>query len=735
MIRVCLLWHMHQPFYKDLLSRQYRMPWTRLHALKDYFGMVEMTREFPALRLTFNLVPSLIAQIEDYATGAARDPLLELAQKPADQLSREERLMALANLFQANPRHMIARYPRYERLFALFRTADSVPERALSLFTTSDFADLQTLSQLAWFDEIYLSGDAEVRALVEKGEGYGVADQQVLARKQRELLGRVVGAYREAQDRGQVELSTTPYYHPILPLVCDSNVAEESRPGMPLPRRFRYPQDARLQLERAIAKHTEVFGRPPAGLWPSEGSVSDQVLAMAADLGFRWAASGEGVLARSLASGFLRDAQGVPANAAALYGSYEFAPAEAADGQAGPLRLFFRDHCLSDLIGFVYSNMDPEQAARDLLERLRRCGRAACAGARDPVVSVILDGENAWESYSKNGRAFLACLYAGLSSDPELRPATFSEALELEPRGRLAHVVPGSWINANFDIWIGAGEDNRAWNLLNDARAFFAAAEAAPGPVSREQLELAREELLIAEGSDWNWWFGPEHHTINDRHFDELYRTHLANVYRALGAGAPDFLAVPIARHEWRAFSAPPRNYISPRIDGLVSSYFEWMGAGVYSLDLRGSAMHGRRFYVQEMHYGTDPRNFYLRLDLSPEGLKAVESLEVRVNVTAGEAGGRLIARVVNSSSEAPEVHIDAGAPPAASQLPPPPELSAAGAFRRVLELRVPLAWFGLDRQNAFRFQVQLWESGLPVDLLPADGWLEVEAEQTASPW
>ena len=734
MIRVCLLWHMHQPFYKDLLSRQYRMPWTRLHALKDYFGMVEMTREFPALRLTFNLVPSLIAQIEDYATGAARDPLLELAQKPADQLSREERLMALANLFQADPRHLIARYPRYERLFTLFRTADSVPERALSLFTTSDFADLLVLSQLAWFDEIYLAGDAEIRALVEKGEGYGVADQQVVARKQRELLGRVVGAYREAQDRGQVELSTTPYYHPILPLVCDTNVAEESRPGMPLPRRFRYPQDARLQLERAIAKHTEVFGRPPAGLWPSEGSVSDQVLAMAADLGFRWAASGEGVLARSLACGFPRDAQGVPANAAALYGSYEFAPAGAAGGQAG-IRLFFRDHCLSDLIGFVYSNMDPEQAARDLLERLRRCGRAACAGGRDPVVSVILDGENAWEHYSKNGRAFLACLYAGLSSDPELRPATFSEALELEPRGRLAHVVPGSWINANFDIWIGAGEDNRAWNLLNDARAFFAAAEAAPGRMSREQLELAREELLIAEGSDWNWWFGPEHHTINDRHFDELYRTHLANVYRALGAGAPDSLAVPIARHEWRAFSAPPRNYISPRIDGLVSSYFEWMGAGVYSLDQRGSAMHGRRFYVQELHYGTDPRNFYLRLDLSPEGLKAVESLEVRVNVTAGEAGGRLIARVVNSSSEAPEVHIDDGAPPAASHPPPPPEMSPAGAFRRVLELRLPLAWLGLDRPNAFRFQVQLWESGLPVDLLPADGWLEVEAEQTASQW
>ncbi len=244
--------------------------------------------------------------------------------------------------------------------------------------------------------------------------------------------------------------------------------------------------------------------------------------------------------------------------------------------------------------------------------------------------------------------------------------------------------------------------------------------------------------MLIAEGSDWNWWFGPEHHTINDRRFDELYRTHLANVYRALGAAAPDSLAVPIAAQERRAYSAPPRNYVSPRMDGLVSSYFEWMGAGVYGLDDRTAAMHGKRFYLQELHYGLDERNFYMRLDFAPDGIKALGNLEVRANFSAGGSAGRLTARVLNTASGNPEVHIQTGSAtsrPASQPTAPVAGQQPAGAFRRVLEISLPLALLGLDQQATFRFQVQLWENGLPVDLLPADGWLEVERELTVSRW
>jgi alpha-amylase/alpha-mannosidase (GH57 family) len=723
MIRVCFLWHMHQPFYKDLISGEYRMPWTRLHALKDYLGMVEVMRDFPAVHATFNLVPSLMTQIEEYASGTAREPLLDIVLKPAEQLSREERLAALSQLFQTNPERLISRYPRYWELYERYHSAGFSPERALPLFADRDFADLQVLSQLAWFDEIYLDHDQDIRALVRKGRSYNPSDQQVIARKEREVIGRIVGAYREAQERGQVELSTTPFYHPILPLLCDTAVAEESRPGIRLPRRFRHPEDARLQLERAVALHLRLFGRAPAGLWPSEGSVSDEVVSTAAGLGFRWVATGEGVLARSLGTGFPRDSQGAPINAAVLYSSHE---AELLPGR--PMRMFFRDHYLSDLIGFVYSKMEARDAARDLLARLRRCGRAAYSGASDPVVSVILDGENAWEYYERSGREFFRALYQGFTSDSEMRAVTFSEALAVPPRTRLTHVVPGSWINANFDIWIGAEEDNRAWDLLSDGRDFFAQAEQR-GQASREQLDLAREEVLVAEGSDWNWWYGPEHHSANDPEFDQLYRSHLANVYRALGAPPPDALAAPISREQVPAFSSPPANYIRPKIDGYFTSYFEWMGAGIYGLDQRTSAMHGKRFYLREVRYGLDGPNFYLLLDFTPEGLRALEGAEIRVNFALDRAGPGLTARV-SARLDGDRRDVTLAVREANGEVSAASAEHFAAAFRSVFELRAALQALGLAGAAKFRFQVILWEGGLPVDVIPAQGWLELETAE-----
>ena len=738
MIRVCFLWHMHQPFYKDLVSGEYRMPWARLHALKDYLGMVEVLREFPAVRATFNLVPSLMVQLDDYARGTAREPLLGLVLKPAEELSRGERLAALANLFQANPDRVIARYPRYRELFEMYRVAGFSPEAALPRFSMRDFADLQVVSQLAWFDEIYLERDDEISALVRKGRGYTREDQAVIGRKQQELIARIPGAYREARERGQAELSTTPFYHPILPLVCDTAAALESNPSMPRPARFHHPEDARLQLERAIDLHARLFGQRPAGLWPSEGSVSDEAISLAAGLGFRWAASGEGVLGRSIGDGFHRDGQGIPRPAAALYGSYEFCPAAGA-GESGlpaadpPLRMFFRDHYLSDLIGFVYSNMEAGAAARDFIERLRRCGRAAAESAPDPVISVILDGENAWEYYERSGRDFFRALYGGLSEDPEIRTITFSDACRLPPRGPLAHLVPGSWINANFDIWIGPPEDNRSWDLLRDAREFFGRAERQrPATLSREALDLAREELLIAEGSDWNWWYGPHHSSANDREFDQLYRTHLANVYRALGEPPPDALAVPIGCFEVRAYSAPPTDPITPRIDGLVSTYFEWMGAGVYRVEQRTSAMHGKLFYVSEVHYGRDTENVYVRVDFTPAGLSALEQSEVRLNFQYGQGFGRVSARVPEGANGGRRpVEVDLRYDAAPSDDPGARWTAAAGngvdgSFYKVLELRAAIGALGLAAGEPCRFQLVVWESGLPVDVLPADGWLEV---------
>src|SRR5579863_547271 len=324
-LRVILLWHQHQPFYKDLVSGEYRLPWVRLHALKDYYGMVKLLDEFPNVHQNFNIVPSLMVQIQDYAACTAQDPFLSVAAKPAKDLSAAERRFALQYLFQANPVNMIGRYPRYRELWDRFRGSGENPERALKHFQPQDFTDLQVLSQIAWFDEFFLQ-DPGIAELVKKGQGFSLEDQRFVMTRERESIEKVLPAHATAAKQGSIEISTSPFYHPILPLVCDSNMGGISSPGLPLPsNRFRRPEDARTQLQRGLALHQQVFGVRPQGVWPSEGSVSDEVFAIAQDLGVRWMATDEGILGRTLGKNFGRDGERRPSDYAAekLYTVYQ----------------------------------------------------------------------------------------------------------------------------------------------------------------------------------------------------------------------------------------------------------------------------------------------------------------------------------------------------------------------------------------------------------------------------
>ncbi|MBI1983347.1 MAG: glycoside hydrolase [Acidobacteria bacterium] len=626
-----LLWHMHQPFYKDLVEDSYAMPWVRLHALKDYFGMVAILREFPSVHMTFNLVPSLVAQLEDYARDTARETPYQIAFKPADQLEAEEQEKLLVFAFQLHRENLLNRFPRFRELHDKARAVQdqAAPWRA---FSAQELLDLQVLSQLAWFDEIYLETDPEVRRLVGKGRVFSEDDKVFLRKKEIEIFNVTLEEYRQAIGRGQIEISTSPFYHPILPLICDTHVAAESRPDIRLPkRRFRHPEDARDQLRGAAELTERVFGSRPRGLWPSEGSVSDEVLRLAAEEGFEWAATDEGVLARTLQIGFHRQSDGTIWGAQELYRPHRFE----SDGRA--LSLFFRDHQISDLIGFVYSRLDPHEAVADLHRRIRVAAQSS--GNQPAVVSIILDGENAWEYFPGNGREFLKSFYRRVASDPELQAVTASEALAVGNAGKLTHVVPGSWINANFDVWIGAGEDNKAWDLLAEARDYFAENSARAG-LDPEQVRLAREELWVAEGSDWCWWYGPEHSSTHDEEFDRLYRKHLSNVYRLLGGSPPDELAVPIKRPRVRDVISLPTGKIEPRVDGRVTNYFEWLGAGIYSPDYRSGSMHGGAEAVEALYYGHNDRALYLRLDFSPALLVEHPRFEIRIKVD-GETPAR----------------------------------------------------------------------------------------------
>jgi alpha-amylase/alpha-mannosidase (GH57 family) len=690
---------MHQPFYKDLISGEYKLPWTRMHALKDYYGMAQILEEFPNVRQTFNLVPSMMVQVAEYAAGKAVDPFLQVVLKPAEQLSAEDRAFLLRHSFYSDPQHMIYRYPRYGELY---NAAQAQGASAASTFGIEDFRDLQMWSQMAWFDESFQERDSEVRQWIERGRGFTLADQRRMGEKQREICFEVLPEYRKLAASGQIEISTTPFYHPILPLLCDSDIARVSHPHVPLPARFRYTGDARLQLRMAREYIEREFGVAPAGLWPSEGSVSDEVFSIAAEEGFQWAATDSGVLNRTLS-------RGVPVEG--LYRPYRWHQGERA------LNVLFRDHYLSDLIGFVYSKMDAAQAADDFLRRIRENCAGILSSGRDALVPIILDGENAWEYYPRNGRPFLRELYQRISNDSGLRAITVSEATKLLQPEPLDHVFPGSWINANFDVWIGAEEDNQAWAQLLLARETYdAAPNAAP-----EKRKMALEELLIAEGSDWCWWYGPEHDSANRPEFDQLYRSHLANVYRFLDQMPPEELSRPILRMTVRAVVTEPSGPITPVIDGEVTSYFEWLGAAVYHVDERSGSMHGNAVPVSEVQFGTDGRNFYLRIDF--RGGLELGTVEARINLQPLEIHHAPVSRVSISLSHGgasvSEVHLSG----------PGTVESACG---RVLEVSVPLEAVGVAQGRGLRFQCSLWESGLPIEAVPQQGWLELKTTDPA---
>jgi alpha-amylase/alpha-mannosidase (GH57 family) len=716
---------MHQPQYRDPTTGRYIMPWTRLHALKDYWGMVKTAEEFPGVHMTFNVVPSLGAQIDEYATGKFHEPWFDMAFAPADSLTPEQKLHILERGFQVNHDNLMARWPRYVELYK--RVQSGGEKTAAAQFSAGDWRDLQLLSQLSWMDEEYLAHDPVVSALEKKGKEYTEEDKAQLKAKQLDLMARVLPEYRAAAASGQIEISTTPFYHPILPLVCDTEIALRSNPNSPVPRPpYRYPEDAREQLVRARRYHEERFGALPAGLWPSEGSVSDQALEIAAELGFRWFASDEGVLGRTRNIGFWRDAAGYPENAEQLYTPWRL--------KRGNREIvgFFRDHYLSDLLGFVYSRMSAQAAAEDLHRRIRLIGERWTA-SRTPTLSLILDGENAWEYYASNGRDFLRQCYKKMEDDPDIHPLTATEAIAAAGEiPTIESIFPASWINANFDVWIGDAEDVRAWEMLAEAREVYARAVADAEGDDRyvpeaQALNRAFESILAAEGSDWFWWFGPEHSTANDAEFDALFRKHLTAIYAALGEAAPDSLSQPIKHLPAEAKRESPADYLQVIVDGRESTYFEWLGAGYYAAERRSSAMHGRMFVIDDLLFGFDDEHLYLRLDLIPEMLSKFQEFEIRITIWDAREM-RLTLTVRDNKLES--VRLEQGG---MCFLNPAEFVKAA--FGKIVEASFDKTLFDIKNRRSLLLGVAIWEGGLPVDVLPGEGYLEIPLGDAAYAW
>jgi alpha-amylase/alpha-mannosidase (GH57 family) len=603
---------MHQPDYRDRLHGRAVLPWVRLHAIKDYYPMAALVEQCPGMRVTFNYVPSLLAQLDDYLAGRVNDEHLILSAAPAADLDQEGQLYLLRNFFMANHETMIRPYPRYGDL--LEKRGASADKKYLEMarrqFTARDFRDLQVWFNLVWFGPFFLRSDAFLLELQQKGKNFTEEEKAQLLARQREVAAEVVPLLRRLVASGQIEVSTTPFYHPILPLLVDSDIARVSVPDVQLPRQtFRHPEDALEQVRKAAAFHEQAFGERPQGIWPSEGSVSAQVLELFHQQGFRWTATDENILFRSLGHALNQDFYRTGSREDLLYQPF------VTDAGGGNPAIFFRDHVLSDMVGFSYSRWDARDAVEDLVHRLR--GIAAHPGGRREgrVVSIILDGENAWEYYGDGGLAFLSGLYRRLTEAPDLHTTTFRGYLDRHaPEARIREIFPGSWINNNFAIWIGHREDNRAWDLLSAAREALLRAEGSRA-VTPVKLEEAWEELYMAEGSDWCWWYGDDHTSGNDEVFDELYRRHLMNLYQLIGEKIPDDLLVSILDGGHVPVVEEVSSLITPKIDGRVTNYFEWLGATGYEIHRRGQTMHRTDVPVSMIYYGMNHDRLFVRVD------------------------------------------------------------------------------------------------------------------------
>jgi alpha-amylase/alpha-mannosidase (GH57 family) len=612
-LSVLFLWHQHQPFYKDPLSNRYELPWVRLHASKDYYDMAALLEEFPKIRANFNLVPSLLVQLDDYANGKAQEKFLGLTLKAAQDLSFEDRIFLLTHFFMVHWENMIDPYPRYRELLekrGRFLKGEDLA-RVQGYFKEQDWRDLQSWFTLTWFDPLWRERDEFIRGLHNKGKSFTEEEKQTLVQKQLAICGQIIHKHKELMDRGQIEVTTTPFYHPILPLLCDTDSAKMAMKQLLLPNeRFVHPEDARTQVERALADYARRFGRPAQGVWPSEGAVSEEVAQLFADCGVRWIATDEGILARSVAP--------VPFAREDLYEPYRL------ERGGKSLQIFFRDHELSDAIGFVYASWRTEDAVNDFIKRLhdirRRLKERDGTQPRPHVVPVILDGENCWEYYAQDGLPFLRLLYQRLSEDPLLQTVRASDYLEQHPPIKtLPRLWSGSWINNNFAIWIGHSEDNRAWDLLSRTRQFLTRhLTDHPELAQSSQAALAWEEIYIAEGSDWCWWLGEDHSSASDDMFDYLFRKHLMNVYTVLSVNIPEDLHIAIKTKRRKVAIQAPVDFITPKIDGRVTSYFEWQSAGIYQTEAGSTGtMHRAQNLVKTCFFGFDLQNLYMRFDLS----------------------------------------------------------------------------------------------------------------------
>ena len=533
-----ICWHMHQPDYRDHTTGEFALPWTYLHAIKDYTDMAWYLEHLPGAQAVFNFVPILLDQLEDYADQFAtenfRDPLLRFFAMPdLAALTMTDKVLLIESCFRCNQATMIDAYPVYRRLQLTAEQVAGDDEANLIYLSPQYFADLLMWYHLTWLGETVRRQDARIPLWLTQGKGFSLDDRRALLEILGKLIANLIPRYRALQEAGRIELSTTPHYHPLAPLLLDFASARDSWPDVNLPDCENYPDGAarlRFHVISAGVSHSARFGAAAQGIWPAEGGLSYSAAGVFARAGYRWTASGEAVLRNSLSATGADPGD----RERYLYRPYRISTND------GAIVGFFRDDRLSDKIGFEYAKWLGKDAAMDFIRELEGIANRAADG-ETPVVSIIMDGENAWEYYPYNGYYFLSELYAMLAAHPRIRLTTFSKAARSAALTELAHVTAGSWVYGTFSTWIGDAAKNRAWELLCDAKQAYDR-QLATGTLSDAERAAAERQLASCEASDWFWWPGDYNPSESVKSFDWLYRHNLANLYRLLQLPVPDIL-------------------------------------------------------------------------------------------------------------------------------------------------------------------------------------------------
>ncbi len=545
---------MHQPDYRDLATNEYVLPWTYLHAIKDYSDMAFHLEANPKARVTFNFVPILLEQLEDYTLqfkhNKIRDPLLALlAEEDLDGISSTQCRLIVESCFKSHHEKMLSPFPHYQRLFQLYKLVDSMADSDEFHYLNAQYkADLLVWYHLAWCGESLRRNNHVVQSLMTKGVLFTLEERQQLFKVVGETVSGLIPRYKALMDRKQIEISTTPYYHPILPLLLDFKSTLDAMPDAPLPENEKYLGGHARAVAHVVSAnkfHKTHFGGVPRGMWPAEGGVSHAALSLMAEYGVEWAATGQSVLANSLHKSQLDASNKM---------EYLYQPYRVTNGKRDIL-CFFRDDSLSDKIGFEYSGMYARDAVNDFIHALEHIHHSNTS-AHSKVVSVILDGENAWEYYPYNGYHFLSELYAALVNHPDIEMSTFSDTVDMyqspaaQTVGLSAPVLPevaaGSWVYGTFSTWIGSKDKNLAWDLLCEAKKTYDSV-LSKGQLDAKQLKACEHQLAICEGSDWFWWFGDYNSSDSVASFDLLYRRNLINLYTLLQQPVPDALHVSIS--------------------------------------------------------------------------------------------------------------------------------------------------------------------------------------------